>query len=151
MVRQVASIPRPLVRANQSVIVLCVLISSILSIWTEWFFFILLVPFLAGLSGLILGFNPVFWIARRFLKHPLNTYPQEDAADQRFNQILASSMLGLSFFGFLAGLPVIGYIFSAFVFTAALVALLGFCVGCFIRYQFSKYRAGRKGKAKAQN
>ncbi|HWR22197.1 MAG TPA: DUF4395 family protein, partial [Feifaniaceae bacterium] len=117
----------------------------------RWSFWILLVPLLSGLSGLILGFNPVFQVARRFLRHPLSTYPQEDGADQRFNQILASSMLGISFFGFLIGFPVIGYIFSALVFAAALAALLGFCVGCFIRYQFLKYRAGRQVKPEEQN
>lgn len=147
MAQQVVSIPRPLVRANQFVIVLSVLVSWILSIWIKECFFVLLVPFLSGLSGLIFGFNPVIQIARRFLKYPPDTYPQEDAADQRFNQVLASSMLGLSFLGFSLGFPLIGYLFSALVFVAASVALQGFCVGCFIRYQFVKRRAERtKGK-----
>ena len=143
MTSRTASIPKPLVRANQSVIVASVLISWVLSIWSDSFFLILLIPLLSGLSGLAFGVNPVFKIARRFLKKPAASYLQEDAADQRFNQILAVSMLSASLLSFMLDLPVLGYLFSAFVFTAALVALLGFCVGCFIRYQLMMRRTAR--------
>ena len=143
MTSRTASIPKPLVRANQSVIVASVLISWVLSIWSDSFFLILLIPLLSGLSGLAFGVNPVFKIARRFLKKPAASYLQEDAADQRFNQILAVSMLSASLLSFMLDLPVLGSLFSAFVFTAALVALLGFCVGCFIRYQLMMRRTAR--------
>ena len=143
MTSRTASIPKPLVRANQSVIVASVLISWVLSIWSDSFFLILLIPLLSGLSGLAFGVNPVFKIARRFLKKPAASYLQEDAADQRFNQILAVSMLSASLLSFMLDMPVLGYLFSAFVFTAALVALLGFCVGCFIRYQLMMRRTAR--------
>ena len=106
-------------------------------------YWILLLPLFSGLSALALGVNPVFKIARRFLKKPAASYLQEDAADQRFNQILAVSMLSASLLSFMLDLPVLGYLFSAFVFTAALVALLGFCVGCFIRYQLMMRRTAR--------
>ena len=143
MTSRIASIPKPLVRANQSVIVASVLISWVLSIWSDSFYLILLIPLLSGLSGLAFGVNPVFKIARRFLKKPAASYLQEDAADQRFNQILAVSMLSASLLSFMLDMPVLGYLFSAFVFTAALVALLGFCVGCFIRYQLMMRRTAR--------
>lgn len=143
MTSKIASIPKPLVRANQSVIVSSVLISWVLSIWSDSFYLILLIPLLSGLSGLAFGVNPVFKIARRFLKKPAASYLQEDAADQRFNQILAVSMLSASLLSFMLDMPVLGYLFSAFVFTAALVALIGFCVGCFIRYQLMMRRAAR--------
>ncbi len=143
MTSRTASIPKPLVRANQSVIVASVLISWVLSIWSDSFYLILLIPLLSGLSGLAFGVNPVFKIARRFLKKPAASYLQEDAADQRFNQILAVSMLSASLLSFMLDMPVLGYLFSAFVFTAALVALLGFCVGCFIRYQLMMRRTAR--------
>ena len=143
MTSRTASIPKPLVRANQSVIVASVLISWVLSIWSDSFYLILLIPLLSGLSGLAFGVNPVFKIARRFLKKPAASYLQEDAADQRFNQILAVSMLSASLLSFMLDMPVLGYLFSAFVFTAALVALFGFCVGCFIRYQLMMRRTAR--------
>ena len=143
MTSRTASIPKPLVRANQSVIVASVLISWVLSIWSDSFYLILLIPLLSGLSGLAFGVNPVFKIARRFLKKPAASYLQEDAADQRFNQILAVSMLSASLLSFMLDMPVLGYLFSALVFTAALVALLGFCVGCFIRYQLMMRRTAR--------
>ena len=143
MTSRTASIPKPLVRANQSVIVASVLISWVLSIWSDSFYLILLIPLLSGLSGLAFGVNPVFKITRRFLKKPAASYLQEDAADQRFNQILSVSMLGAALLSFMLDLPVLGYMFSAFVFTAASVALLGFCVGCFIRYQLMMRRTAR--------
>ena len=109
MTSRTASIPKPLVRANQSVIVASVLISWVLSIWSDSFYLILLIPLLSGLSGLAFGVNPVFKIARRFLKKPAASYLQEDAADQRFNQILAVSMLSASLLSFMLDLPVLGY------------------------------------------
>lgn len=143
MISNTASIPRPLVRANQAVIVASVLISWVLSIWRDGFFLLLLIPLVSGLSGLITGYNPIFRIARRFLKKPAASFLQEDAADQRFNQILAVSMLMISLLSFILEMPVLGYVFSALVFTAALVAMLGFCVGCFIRYRLVMRRAAR--------
>ena len=143
MTTKTASIPKPLVRANQTLIVVSVLVSWVLSAWIEGFYLILLLPLLSGLSALALGVNPVFKIARRFLKKPAASYLQEDAADQRFNQILSVSMVGAALLSFMLDLPVLGYMFSAFVFTAALVALLGFCVGCFIRYQLMMRRTAR--------
>ena len=55
MTSRTASIPKPLVRANQTVIVVSVLISWVLSAWLEGFFWILLIPLLSGLSALALG------------------------------------------------------------------------------------------------
>ncbi len=143
MSSKTASIPRPLVRAIQTLIVVSVVLSWVLSRWTEGFFWILLLPLLSGLSGLLFSYNLVFAIARCFLKKAPASYVQEDPADQRFNQILATSMLGLSFVDFLLGYQVIGFAFSAFVFAAALIALMGFCVGCYLRYQLVKRRAAR--------
>ena len=48
------SIPRPLVKTNQTVIVVSVLLTWITKI--EW---ILLIPLLAGLSGILFGYNPI--------------------------------------------------------------------------------------------
>ena len=67
MTTKTASIPKPLVRANQTLIVVSVLVSWVLSAWLEDFYWILLLPLLSGLSALALGVNPVFKIARRFL------------------------------------------------------------------------------------
>ncbi len=128
------TIPKPLVQANQATIVLSVIVFALTAnpLW-------LLIPLLSGLSSLIFGFHPIMVLTKRFIKKPLKDFPQEDKAQQRFNQILAVSMLSASFISALFNQMVLSYVFAALVFTAAGVALMGFCIGCFIHYQLSQY------------
>lgn len=128
-------IPRPLVRTNQWVIVLSVIITL-----TTSFYWILLLPLLSGLSGLFFRFQPILKTARLFLRQPLETYIPEDPAEQRFNQTIAVSLLTISFISFLSGWKTVAVIAAAVVGAAALIAILGFCIGCFIHYQWSQYR-----------
>lgn len=134
---KISSIPRPLVRLNQSMIA----ISSILSIVTG-FSWILLVPIMIGISSLFFNYNPLMDFGKRFLRKPLNEYLQEDKEQQRFNQILALSMLTLAYLSSMLGFSIISYVFATMVFLASSVAKLGFCIGCFIHYQYNmwKYR-----------
>jgi hypothetical protein len=135
------SIPRPLVRTNQWVIVLSVICTWIFR--SEWF---LLVPFFAGASGLVFGYNPVMLLAKRFLKKPMNRYIPEDWEQQQFNQRIAIFFLGAGFLSFLFGWNTAGYIFTIFVAVAAFIAILGFCIGCFILYQWKQYQYRRTSK-----
>lgn len=130
-----AFIPRPLVRTNQWVIVLSVVASLVTQ--SYWF---LLLPLLSGLSGLFFRYNPVMKVAKKFLRKPFSAYTPEDPADQRFNQTIAVSLLFISFFSFLIGWQLPAIIAALLVGTAAFVAILGFCVGCFIHYQWTQYR-----------
>jgi hypothetical protein len=128
-------IPRPLVRANQWFQVLSVALALITGQY-----FILLIPLLVGLYSLIMRQNPVFWVVRPFLKKPASHYVMEDPAQQRFNQMIAVICLILSLIGFYAGMPIVGYVFAIMLGIAAFVAILGFCIGCFIRYQYLRYK-----------
>ncbi|MCH4168804.1 MAG: DUF4395 domain-containing protein [Streptococcaceae bacterium] len=141
MVKQLATIPRPLVRANQ--------FSIVIFIGLTWLFhneFFLLVPLLSGLSGLIWQFNPVIELRRLTLRLNPSDYPQEDKLDQRFNQRIAVSLLTLSFISFIFNFAFLGYLFSILVFLAASIALLGFCIGCFLRFQYIQYRHKKQRK-----
>lgn len=131
------TIPRPLVRLNQSFIAL----SAILYLLSSNRLFLVL-PILLGLSSIVLNYNPLFVLGKKFLKKPMNEYIQEDKAQQRFNQILALSMYILAFVSISLGQVLVSYIFAAMVFLASTIALLGFCIGCFIHYQYHmwKYR-----------
>lgn len=131
----VRSIPRPLVKINQWVIVISVLLSWVSG--QKWF---LLVPFIAGLLGILFGFNPIMQLAKQFLKKNPKAYIPEDWEQQQFNQKIAVSCLGIGFFGFLLGWNVVGYVFTILVATAAFVAILGFCIGCFIHFQWNQYK-----------
>ena len=132
------SIPRPLVRTNQWVIVISVVLTWLTG--SEWF---LLVPFISGLLGLLFGYNPVIQFAKLFLRKAPKSYIPEDWDQQQFNQKIAVSCLGIGFISFLLGWSTLGYVFTILVAIAAFVAILGFCIGCFIHFQWKQYKYRR--------
>ncbi len=132
------TIPRPLVRTNQWVIVLSVLVT-----WVTGAYWILLIPFVAGLMGIVVGLNPIMRLAKGFLRKPLSEYVPEDRDQQQFNQIIAVVCLALGLIGYLMHWMLVAYMFTAMVALAAFIAILGFCIGCFIRYQWTQYRYRR--------
>ena len=132
------SIPRPLVRTNQWVIFISVVLT-----WISGFEWFLLVPFISGLLGLLFGFNPVMQIAKLFLRKEPKAFIPEDWDQQQFNQKIAVSCLGIGFISFLLGWSTLGYVFTILVAVAAFVAILGFCVGCFIHFQWKQFKHRR--------
>ncbi|MDG5473934.1 DUF4395 domain-containing protein [Jeotgalibacillus sp. ET6] len=136
------SVPRPLVRVNQWTIILSVILT-----WITGFYWLLLLPLAAGLGGIFFDFNPVMRIAKNFLRKPLNTYIPEDKSDQKFNQTIASFCLAGGFFSFMVGWNAAGYVFTIMVVSAAFVAVLGFCIGCFIRFQWKQWQYRRSRQA----
>ena len=136
-------IPRPLVRANQWFIVISVLLA-----WILHAYWLLALPLGAGVLGL-LGYNPVMRLVKILLKHPISYYIPEDRDQQQFNQWISVICL---FFGLAGGLlhwQAVYLVFSAMVGLAAFIAILGFCVGCFIRYQWTQYLFRRSTKHSA--
>ncbi|MCR8847242.1 DUF4395 domain-containing protein [Rossellomorea sp. SC111] len=132
------SIPRPLVQLNQWFIV-----STVATSWLFQIEFLLLLPFLVGMSALLFKYNPLMKAGRLFLKKETSSYPPEDAEQQRFNNIIAVSCLGGAIISFLTGWDTGVYLFSGMVFVAASVALAGFCIGCFIRFQWKRFQYKR--------
>ncbi|GAE24539.1 hypothetical protein JCM9140_475 [Halalkalibacter wakoensis JCM 9140] len=130
-------IPKPLVQTNQLFIVMTVLLSMFLSFW------ILLIPFFIGVITLLTKKNPIMLIGKKFLKKPSKKYILEDPAQQLFNQWIATICLGLSFLFFFLESVVLGYVFSIMVLLAAGIALLGFCIGCTIRYRYLMWKHKR--------
>ena len=136
------TIPKPLVLANQWTIVISVVLSLISQ--TAW---ILLIPLISCLLGLLTGFNPVLAIVKKFLTKPANQYDQEDYEQLQFNQWLAVGFLVIACVSFLMNWTVLFNIATVMVGIAALVAILGFCIGCFIRFQFQQWAYRRKKSA----
>ncbi len=134
------SIPRPLVRTNQWTIFLAAVFTLVTGQYG-----LLLIPLIANIFGLF-GFNPIMRIAKNFLKKEIKNYIPEDAAQQRFNSIIAISCLGLGFLGFTIGWQVLGYVFTGMVGIASGIAILGFCIGCFIHFQWSQFQYRRRQK-----
>ncbi len=131
------TIPRPLVRLNQTFVAT----NAILYLLTSHLVFLVL-PIIIGFTSVLINYNPLFVIGKKFLKKPMFDYIQEDKAQQRFNQILALSMFSLAFISSIINQMLLSYIFAIMVFLASTIALMGFCIGCFIHYQYHmwKYR-----------
>lgn len=131
------TIPKPLVQLNQAFLVATVLAGLIFHIS------FLLMPFAIGAVTLVTKKNPLISYSRRFLRNPPNSYPQEDRDQQLFNQWIATVCLGLALIFFAAGLPIIATVFGAMVIVAAGVALMGYCIGCTVRYQLMMWKHRR--------
>ena len=121
------SIPRPLVRVNQWVILLSVVIT-----WATGFYWILLLPLIANFCGVFFGINPIIYLSKGFLKKDHSQYIPEDIVQQRFNSTIATLCLTLGFLGYVTSINILAYTFTILVAVASFVAILGFCVGCFI-------------------
>jgi hypothetical protein len=67
----------------------------------------------------------------------------------RFNNSIAVIMLGAAQLAFLFDAPLTGWIISGMVAFAALVALCGFCFGCYLYFQFNMQRYKLFGKKAA--
>lgn len=132
-------IPRPLVSANQIVIVVSVLIA-----WVLQSPYYLLVPIIVGSLGFFFDENPVMVFAKQFLKKPFDQYTPEDPSAQRFSQGIALTLLVFAFVAWLFGWNVLANIALTLVIIAATVALLGFCIGCFIYLHLSYYKQRKK-------
>jgi hypothetical protein len=133
------TIPKPLVMLNQWTIVLSVIIALITQ--SAW---ILLIPLFANLSSLLTGFHPILVIAKRFLSKPANQYIQEDYAQLRFNQWMAVGFLFTASASYFLNWSILFNVAIIMVGLAALIAILGFCIGCIIRFQYQQWRYRRK-------
>lgn len=133
------TIAKPLVMVNQWTILLSVIIALLTQ--SAW---ILLIPLIANLSSLLTGFHPILIIVKRLLTKPANQYVQEDYAQLRFNQWLAVGFLVIASVSSLLKWSLLFNIATIMVGLAALIAILGFCIGCFIRFQFQQWSFHRK-------
>jgi hypothetical protein len=138
MAKNFRSIPQPLVRTNQWFIVL-----SVVSAWFTGYEIILAVPLIAGLLGLVFNFNPVMRTAKLFLKKSPSAYIPEDFEQQQFNQLIAVICLAGGLLSYTLGYNGLGHFFTVMVALAAFIAILGFCIGCFIRFQWKRFQARR--------
>jgi len=133
------TIPKPLVMVNQWTILLSVIIALLTQ--SAW---ILLIPLIANLSSLLTGFHPILVIVKRFLTKPASQYVQEDYAQLRFNQWLAVGFLVIASVSSLLKWSLLFNIATIMVGLATLIAILGFCIGCFIRFQFQQWSHRQK-------
>ncbi|MDF2837620.1 MAG: hypothetical protein K0Q63_3260 [Paenibacillus sp.] len=133
-------VPIPYVRSNQAGIVLSLAAFFITqSVW------IIAALFVIQVLGLVFGAkaNLFVRIARPFLGGLVSRSGTEALELQRFNNSLAVLFLTLSLASLLLGFGTAGNVFAAMMGAAALAALLGYCIGCTIYFQYKQFRAKR--------
>nr|WP_283154289.1 DUF4395 domain-containing protein [Pseudalkalibacillus hwajinpoensis] len=133
-----SSIPRPLVRLNQSFIF--IFATSFVFLY-HWLF--LIIPLIVGIMGLLMNFNPVMKAGKLFLKKPVNQYIPEDKDQQQFNQKIAVTLLSVSLIAYYLNVNWLAITSATMVALASLIAILGFCIGCFVRFQWKQYQYRR--------
>ncbi|WEK53844.1 MAG: DUF4395 domain-containing protein [Candidatus Cohnella colombiensis] len=129
-------VPMRYVKSNQTGIVLFVVLSFLLQ--QSWILPLLLLIQVVGL--LTEGkYNVFVLIAKRFITNPGTEMQAVEL--QRFNNVLAIIFLTLSILFYSLGLTIIGTVFALMLLIAAGVALLGYCIGCTIYFQYKQLRA----------
>ncbi len=137
--RDFADIPLPVVRLNRWILVVGILAGLVLQqplITTALFLILLPAMFFGQRASLI------FQVGQRLFVRQNAVAEYEDRRLMRFNNAIAAIILGLAQVAFLTGHPVVGWVFALVVAAAVTVAIAGFCVGCFLYYQFelNRYR-----------
>ncbi len=138
--RDTSIIPLPLVKLNRWVLVIGVVSGLLLQqpLFTTVLFVMMLSAVLFGRRGSL-----IFQVGKRLLAKR-NAAAQragnvEDPQLARFNNSIAAILLGGAQLAFLFGLSWIGWVLSVAVAVAAGVALAGFCLGCFLYFQFKMH------------
>lgn len=136
---KLSGIPMPIVTLNRSILCFGILIA----IATEQFW-ITTILFMVLLPAVLFGrkYSLIYRTGMILFKKNIQNADFEDASLQQFNNGIATLLLGVSQIAFLLNQSLTGWIFSGMVMIASGVALAGFCVGCFLYFQFKlqKYR-----------
>lgn len=134
----VEEVPMHRVRANQ----IGILISIILSVLAQ-IHWILLIPLLVQLVSRTLGVKYNIFVRAIAPFFPRSSHT-ESRELLRFNNLLAILFLLVSLVAFAFHLNILGYISLAMLTVAVVLALSGFCLGCFIYFQWKQFWAKRR-------
>lgn len=132
-------IPMPYIKSNQAGIVLLVVLSFVFA--PLWLLSALWLVQVAGLAT-----RGKYNLFIRIAKPWLRTEGKETQAQElaRFNNSLAVIFLSLAVVSFALGWTLAGYVFAAMLLAAAGAALLGYCVGCTVYFQYKQLIARRR-------
>ncbi|MBH5318632.1 DUF4395 domain-containing protein [Paenibacillus sp. GSMTC-2017] len=133
-------IPISYVRSNQVGIVSSLLVAIIFDL--PW---LIAALFIVLLIGLVFGPKGNLFIiaAKPFVQKFIANGSTEAIVLQRFNNLLGLTFLTISLLSFLLNWPIVGYVVAGIMGAAALAAILGYCIGCTIYFQFKQLRAKR--------
>ena len=130
-------IPMPIVKLNRWLLLGGIAAGFLTQqpLFTTALFLLLLPAVVFGRRGSL-----VVLVGRRLFAKKIPTAEREDFRLARFNNAIATVLLGAAQIAFLLGEPIVGWILSGMVALAAAIALAGFCVGCFLYFQFKMQR-----------
>ena len=132
-------IPLPVVKLNRWVMLTGILLGLALQqpLFTTLLFVVLVPAVLFGQRRSL-----IFQIGKRAFAKQIPSAEREDRRLMRFNNSIAMILLGAAQIAFLLQASVVGWALALMVAIAAGIALAGFCVGCFLYYQFriQRYR-----------
>ena len=137
-------IPQSIVRLNRATILLGVILAYVLQapvITTAVFLIVALAAAFGRRASLI------YCVGSFVFRPPSNPEHGEDPGLMRFNNTLATIILGAAQIAFIAHAPIVGWAFAGLAALAAAIALAGFCFGCFLYYQFKLNRSRIFGSA----
>lgn len=134
------TVPRPLVQLN-NIITIVIIVTA----WIAQLPFLILVPTIYFGLGAFGGKNPIMLLGKVLLSKE-KKYVMEDKEQLKFNSLLAFIMLALALVFYYFGLPVIYYIFIGMCAAANLGSAFGYCIGCFVRFQWKQYQYRRSMK-----
>ncbi|WP_127534274.1 DUF4395 domain-containing protein [Paenibacillus kobensis] len=134
----VDDVPLHRVRGNQ----LGILLFIIISVATQQLW-LLLVPLAVQIISRTWGVRYNVFVRLFARIFPVSTRT-ESRELLRFNNLLAILFLLGAVIGFAAGSDVVGYIFVGFLSVAVILALSGFCLGCFMYFQWKQFLARRR-------
>lgn len=134
-------VPMPYIKSNQSGIVVVVLLSF-------WFAPLWLLAALWAIQVVGLATQGKYNVFIQLAKPWLSVAGKEMQAQElaRFNNALAVIFLSLAVLSFSLGWSVAGYVLAAMLLAAAGAALLGYCVGCTVYFQYKQLLARRRIK-----
>lgn len=135
----VDDVPMPIVKLNRWTLVLGIGAAVLLQQpWITTLLLLILIPAVLGGQR----WSPIALIGRRLFARNIAVAEREDRRLMRFNNAIALILLGMTQIAFVLGWPLLGWMCALLVATAAAIALAGFCVGCFLYYQFklNRYR-----------
>jgi len=125
-------IPMPIVRLNRIVLVGGIAAAIVFNApWITTILFAMILP--AVLFGR--RASPIYAIGKLLLANQLAGAEHEDQQLMRFNNSIALVLLGAAQAAFYFGASTAGFVLAGMVAAAALAALLGFCLGCFLYLQ----------------
>ncbi|MDF2724534.1 MAG: hypothetical protein K0Q59_4209 [Paenibacillus sp.] len=134
----VDEVPMHRVRGNQ----LGILLSVIVSVATQQLW-ILILPLVVQLISRTFGVKTNLFVRLLSPLFPVSA-KTESRELLRFNNLLAILFLAGALIAYAFGSLVVAYVFLAMLTVAVVLALSGFCLGCFIYFQWKQFWARRK-------